>query len=110
MARTPAIASSVVAVLSAALASGTLHDAVSMPSGLAGAIPGPFSAPPAAGSLGAGAQPLWPEQIHITYTGRPGEHVVEWVSGAPRGTSMVQISDEPGCCDTLHCGCFPYWW
>ena len=22
---------------------------------------------------------------------------------------MVQISDEPGCCDTVHCGCFPYW-
>eukprot|EP01047_Picozoa_sp_COSAG01_P031281 COSAG01_NODE_2213_length_8163_cov_18.627327_9_plen_193_part_00 len=71
---------------------------------------------------GAGSQPLWPQQIHMSLTGRPGEAVIEWVSGAPDGTSMVQISDEPGCCDNdlfagkggasnlgRPCPCFPYW-
>ena len=86
---------------------GSLAQSLS-PSLVAGPLP-PIG-PPAPGSTRGGtSQPIWPQQIHMSVTGVPGEAVIEWVSGAPRGSSMVQISDEPGCCDSLHCGCFPYW-
>ena len=113
----PTMASVWCGAFSLALAASPLHEALPTPTGLAEAMrasrsraAGPFSGPPAAGSVPVGQIPMWPEQIHQSVTGRPGEHVIEWVSGAPRGTSMVQISDEPGCCDSVHCGCFPYWW
>ena len=59
---------------------------------------------------GAGTQPVWPQMVHMALTGRPGEVVIEWVSGAPEGTSVVEVSDEPGCVDSKpNCACFPYW-
>jgi hypothetical protein len=60
---------------------------------------------------------VWPEQIHMALTGRPGEAVIEWVSSAPPGTSQVELSDEVGCDDarftapdgsSMKCPCFPF--
>ena len=63
--------------------------------------------PPVGSVEPAGAQPLWPQMVHMTLTGRPGEAVIEWVSGAPPNSSVVQLSAEPGCCDSPECPCFP---
>ena len=63
--------------------------------------------PPVGSVEPAGAQPLWPQMVHMSLTGRPGEAVIEWVSGAPPNSSVVQLSAEPGCCDSPECPCFP---
>ena len=73
-----------------------------------------FGFPPAARAT---AGFVWPEQIHMSITGLPGEAVIEWVSSAPVGTSAVEISDRQGCCDAsftppagppMKCPCFPF--
>ena len=37
----------------------------------------------------------YPEQIHLSLTGKPGEMVIDWISSAPPGTATVLYSEQP---------------
>ena len=37
----------------------------------------------------------YPEQIHLSLSGKPGEMVIDWISSAPPGTATVLYSEQP---------------
>ena len=47
----------------------------------------------------------FPEQIHLSLTGVPGEMAIDWVSSAPPGTAMVQYSEQPWLGEPLYDEC-----
>jgi hypothetical protein len=47
----------------------------------------------------------YPEQVHLSLSGKPGEMVIDWVSSAPPGTAMVQHSSRPWQGKPLNAAC-----
>ena len=47
----------------------------------------------------------YPEQVHLSLSGKLGEMVIDWVSSAPRGTAMVQHSSRPWQGKPLNAAC-----
>jgi len=47
----------------------------------------------------------YPEQIHLSLTGIPGEMVIDWISSVPAGTATVLYSEQPWLGVPLMDGC-----
>ena len=59
------------------------------------AMAGVIAAAAAGGARPATADYYYPQMIHLSLTGRPGEMAVDWVSSCADGTSSVMFADNP---------------